>query len=189
MKPVLDAYGGPYHDKYRVWTGVLVLVRLVLALITSLSDSVSISISALVGVAVLLITIHCIARDIYRKWQFGALEVVFIFNLILLGYTVNRRSLFLPESVGIIVLLSISLVLFLGVILYQILLRLKLESKLDPVKLYKKLSKTGRKRSADLLKSNQDDVITVRSHREERSGCHRESLLLNSDFHQFIDDN
>ena len=189
LKPVLDAYGGPYHDKYRVWTGVLVLVRLVLALITSLSDSVSISISALVGVAVLLITIHCIARDIYRKWQFGAVEVVFLSNLILLGYTVNRRSLFLPESVGIIVLLSISLVLFLGIVLYHILLRLKLESKLDPVELYKRISKTGRKRSANLLKSNQDDVITVRSHREERSGCHRESLLLNSDFHQFIDDN
>ena len=68
LKPVLDAYGGPYHDKYRVWTGVLVLVRLVLALVTSLSDSVSISITTLMGLAVLFITIHCFARDVYRKW-------------------------------------------------------------------------------------------------------------------------
>ena len=28
FKPLLDAYGGPYKDKYRFWTGVTLLVRL-----------------------------------------------------------------------------------------------------------------------------------------------------------------
>ena len=26
LKPVMDAYGGPYSDKFRVWTGFLLLV-------------------------------------------------------------------------------------------------------------------------------------------------------------------
>ena len=28
FKPLLDAYGGPYNDKYRFWTGVTLMVRL-----------------------------------------------------------------------------------------------------------------------------------------------------------------
>ena len=28
FKPLLDAYGGPYKDKYRFWTGVTLMVRL-----------------------------------------------------------------------------------------------------------------------------------------------------------------
>ena len=65
LKPILDAYGGPYKDKCRSWTGVLLLVRVVLALITSLSDSKFASISALMCAMVILITIHCLAHRIY----------------------------------------------------------------------------------------------------------------------------
>ena len=65
LKPILDAYGGPYKDKYRPWTGVLLLVRVILALITSLSDSKFASISALMCAMVILITIHCLAHGIY----------------------------------------------------------------------------------------------------------------------------
>jgi len=32
LKPLLDAYTGPYKDKYRFWTGLLLLVRAVLFL-------------------------------------------------------------------------------------------------------------------------------------------------------------
>ena len=30
LKPLFDAYNGPYNDRYRFWTGLLLLVRLVL---------------------------------------------------------------------------------------------------------------------------------------------------------------
>ena len=188
LKPVLDAYGGPYHDKYRVWTGVLVLVRLMLALITSLSDSMPISISALMGVAVLLITIHCIARDVYRKWQFNVLEVVFLLNLILLGYcgrqfTENRP--FFAEIIAIIVLLSISFIMFLGIVLYHVLLRFKLESKLD-LRMIKNIFMT-KKKSTDLSKV--DDMEVISTYCTQQTERHRETLLLDSDFQEFIDDN
>ena len=62
FKPVLFTYGGPYRDKCRLWTGVLLLVQVILALITSLSDSKFASICALMCAMVILITIHCLAH-------------------------------------------------------------------------------------------------------------------------------
>ena len=46
LKPVMDAYGGPYYDKFRVWTGFMLHVQVLLALITSLSDNRHVSIGA-----------------------------------------------------------------------------------------------------------------------------------------------
>ena len=42
LKPILDAYTGPYKDKYRFWTGLLLLARLTLLLayaVNSLGDA------------------------------------------------------------------------------------------------------------------------------------------------------
>ena len=86
LKPVLDAYGGPYNDRFRVWTGFLLLIRVILALITSLSDDPSVNIGALMCTMVILITIHCIACEVYSKWYLNVLEIVFLLNLILLGF-------------------------------------------------------------------------------------------------------
>ena len=46
-KPFFDAYGGPYKDKYRFWTGFLLLVRIVLALVVSVDTNVSVSLDVL----------------------------------------------------------------------------------------------------------------------------------------------
>ena len=35
LKPLLDMYGGPYKDRYRFWTGVILLLRLIVTIITS----------------------------------------------------------------------------------------------------------------------------------------------------------
>ena len=38
LKPWYDAYGGPYKDEYRSWTGVLLLARCLLALFAALEN-------------------------------------------------------------------------------------------------------------------------------------------------------
>ena len=45
MKPFFDAYGGPYKDKCRFWTGFLLLVRVILALVVSLDIEATISLN------------------------------------------------------------------------------------------------------------------------------------------------
>ena len=43
MKPFSDAYGGPYKDKCRFWTGLLLLVRVGLALVVSVDTEATVS--------------------------------------------------------------------------------------------------------------------------------------------------
>ena len=38
FKPLLDAYGGPYKDKYRFWTGVTLIVRLTITVTFSFTS-------------------------------------------------------------------------------------------------------------------------------------------------------
>ena len=38
LKPLLDAYGGPYRDSYRYWTGVTLLVRLLVTIVFSFTS-------------------------------------------------------------------------------------------------------------------------------------------------------
>ena len=55
FKPIFDAYGGPYKDKYRFWTGLLLVVRLVLLFVVSFSNNRDNVITAVItSVAVLL---------------------------------------------------------------------------------------------------------------------------------------
>ena len=56
FKPLLDAYGGPYKDKYRFWTGVTLMVRLTVTVTFSFSSgrlaviNASIIITVVVGI-------------------------------------------------------------------------------------------------------------------------------------------
>ena len=183
LKPILDAYGGPYKDKYRPWTGVLLLVRVILALITSLSDSKFASISALMCAMGILITVHCLAHGIYSKWYLNVLEIAFLLNLMLLGYVATASAKEQQHLVSTSILLVISFLLFLGIILYHIHLKVKL--KVDIEKYCRKVLQAKM-----FLKhgSIADDSLGSDSGSLWQSNQYRERLL-DSNFHEFIDDN
>ena len=185
LKPVMDAYGGPYCDKFRVWTGFMLLVRVLFALISSLSDNRHVSIGALMCTMVILLTIHYIAGKVYNKWYLNALEVTFLFNIILLGYfeMTGKEG----REIAVIVLLSISLVMFLGIVLYHIALRLKPDISTDL------LCEVLKKLFINKKRTNSRDTFNVLSERDKNcikldSNDLRESLL-DADFVDFIDDN
>ena len=193
LKPVLDAYGGPYNDRFRVWTGFLLLIRVILALITSLSDNPSVSIGALMCTMVILITIHGIAREVYSKWYLNALEIVFLLNLMLLGYfaegqltACNNELAQHGNHIAIVVLLSISFLMFLGIILYHILLRLKSREVLIKNNAKVFVSKIWVKKKEP--QADYDDIsniypVHVRAQNLIRhpNNVYRELLLANSD--------
>ena len=181
LKPILDAYGGSYKDKYRPWTGVLLLVRVILALITSLSDSKFASISALMCVMVILITIHCLAHGIYTKWYLNVLEIAFLLNLILLGYVATASAS--EQLVSTTILLVISFLLFFGIILYHIHLRVK--SKFDKETYCRK---TMRAKMFLKCAASTDDSLGSDSGSSQQNDQYRERLF-DSNFHEFIDDN
>ena len=79
MKPVFDSYAGPYKDRYRMWTGFLLLVRSLLIIIFSLQVSSSPDVRFLV---VLIMSLALLATTsttggIYKKWSCNLLESFF----------------------------------------------------------------------------------------------------------------
>ena len=85
FKPLLDAYGGPYKDKYRFWTGVTLMVRLTLTVASSFSSIFSVSITAMfVSILVLWSLTDCV----YKEKYLGALEAFFLLNAILLSIVI-----------------------------------------------------------------------------------------------------
>ena len=83
LKPLFDAYTGPYKDKHRYWTGLLLLVRIALFLIFSMNTHGSADINLLaIIVTVLLLFMHlALASGVYKIWYLNAIEYSFFLNL------------------------------------------------------------------------------------------------------------
>ena len=82
LKPFIDAYGGPYKDNFHYWTGVVVLLRIVLALTTALMDSLFITGNVLVILLAALLFFQCLF-DVYKKRTNHIFTVWFIISLII----------------------------------------------------------------------------------------------------------
>ena len=81
----LEPYHAPYVAKYRYWTGLLLIVRLLLDVIVFLNFSLDprvnlMSIIFIVGGLILLKGV--IARRIYKNWPLDVMETVIYFNLV-----------------------------------------------------------------------------------------------------------
>ena len=123
MKPFFDAYGGPYKDKYRFWTGFLLLIRVILALVVSLNAEATASLDVLTSFLIVIMFIYILLRGIYRHFPLDYLETFFILNLMFMAYMNVRTSSDSDKLKGhesSIVLVSISFVVFCGIILYHV---------------------------------------------------------------------
>ena len=83
LKPLFDAYTGPYKDKHRYWPGLLLVVRVVLFLVFSVNVFGDPAVS-LLTIIVTTFCIHCFANNfggIYRKGILNMIEYSFFLNL------------------------------------------------------------------------------------------------------------
>ena len=60
-----DAYLGPYKEKYGFWIGILLLVRVVLALVMSLDTEAAVSLDILTSIFVVVIFIYILLKGVY----------------------------------------------------------------------------------------------------------------------------
>ena len=120
MKAFFDAYGGPYKDKCRFWTGFLLLVRVVLALVMSIDTEASIQLDVLTSLLVLIILMYFFLRSVYRHVPLFCLELFFIINLLFLVHISLQTSENSKRQVSSILLMSISFVVFCGIIFYHV---------------------------------------------------------------------
>ena len=96
LKPLFDAYLGPYKDKYRCWTGVLLLARVLLSTLTAVNalGDTNINLFAISVVCYLLVALVWQSGGVYKIWLLSALESFFLVNLGVLALVTlyNRLS-------------------------------------------------------------------------------------------------
>ena len=121
MKPFFDAYGGPYKDKCRFWTGFLLLVRVVLALVVSLDTEATISLDVLTSLLFVIISMYFLLTGIYRHLPLACLEMSFFLNLMIIAY-VNAQTYKTSKSRQVlsVALVSVSFIVFCGIIFYHV---------------------------------------------------------------------
>ena len=87
FKPLLDAYGGPYKDKYRFWTGVTLMVRLTVTVTFSYTSGGLAVINALIIITIVvgILTFWSFTKGVYKKIYLNTLETFYLLNLFLLS--------------------------------------------------------------------------------------------------------
>ena len=113
VKPLLDAYGGPYKDKYRFWTGVTLMLRLTLTVTFSFTSGRLAVVNAYIitTVVVGILTTWFFTNGVYKSIYLSGLEVVYLLNIFLLSTvclaTVSLNST--NNQIATIVSISLSL--------------------------------------------------------------------------------
>ena len=116
LKPVFDSYAGPNKDKYRFWTGLLLLVRTLLIVLFAINTSGSVEITMLIILAVSSALLIAQSNGIYMKWPCNFLEAFFYAQLIVfaagVAYVTHNgiKVMIVSDSsigVGVIVFLAV----------------------------------------------------------------------------------
>lgn len=125
LKPIFDAYLGPYKDQYRYWTGILLLARIMVLLLSAgnvLGDA-SINLVAIAIICYILVALVFLSGGVYKKWPISALECFFYVNLgVLATITLYNRLSGGSQLAAIYISLSSAFVAFCGILIYHILI-------------------------------------------------------------------
>ena len=82
LEPVFfDAYAGPYKDKYRFWTGMLLVVRTLLIILFTINTGGSVDINLLTILVVSCVLLMAHSNNLYKKWIYNYMESFFYLQL------------------------------------------------------------------------------------------------------------
>ena len=118
LKPLLDAYTGPYKDRYRFWTGLLLVIRTILFLIFTLGNPA-------LNLAAISVTSTCLAFNpgVYKKALLTLLEYSFFLNLsaVSVGTFYSRYTQFSSnQAVVVCVSAGTALLTFSGILVHHL---------------------------------------------------------------------
>lgn len=108
LKPLFDAHYGPLKDECRYWTGILLLSRMVLSVVSAvnvLGDD-KINLLAIITLTFVLMALLWQSGGVYKTWAFSLLDSFFLFNLGVLA-SVTLYNKFCPGNQYTIVCISI----------------------------------------------------------------------------------
>ena len=123
LKPLLDAYTGPYKDKYRFWTGLLLLVRFFLLLAYACNAQGDAFLNVLLtGVAAsCLLAVEWAFMGIYRNWLLDLLEGSFLLNIaILSAATLYTETVNGDQTIVAFISIIITCAMLVGILIFHV---------------------------------------------------------------------
>ena len=114
MKPLIDAYTGPFKDKYRFWTGIGLMVRVMLTVVFSFTTTLQSKLNNYIVLLTVgaLLSFFIIGDRVYKDKRLTILET---FSYLNLGCLCLMAILFVDESyrdimpINVIVGISVSI--------------------------------------------------------------------------------
>ena len=119
FKPLFDAYTGPYKDKHRYWTGLLLLIRIAFFTVfsTNISGDPAINLLAITVTIICLFTYLALFAGVYNVCLLNILEYSFLLNLIILSVcvlyatSVNNKTVYVVTQISVAISLCITLII------------------------------------------------------------------------------
>ena len=121
LKPFFDAYRGPHSKLFGFWPGLLLVVRVILALVVAISEDRSIPFTILLLVSLGLVSILSFGKVYSSRFYLHSLETVFLLGLAFLAYLFNSTTC-QKETRSLFQLLSMAAVITLGAVLFILIL-------------------------------------------------------------------
>ena len=129
LKPLIDAYTGPYKDEYRFWTGLGLMVRVVLTVVFAYTSKQATSLN---NCFILLTILPLVGNRVYRHNYISVIEIFSHTNLFLLALVTIAlcASDADDESVSLATTVSVALeaILFLVIVIVHVIMGLKSRS-------------------------------------------------------------
>ena len=127
LRLFLEPYHAPYTAKYRYWTGLLLLVRVLLYLISVLNFSLDPRVDLMAAIFIvggLTLLKGVTAKRVYKNWPLDVMETAIYFNLVafstLTWYNLDFGGNQLQVAVVYMSVMMI-FILLLGVIVFHVL--------------------------------------------------------------------
>ena len=122
LKPLFDAYTGPYKNGHRYWTGLLLIVRIVLLSSFSMNrnNNPTINLFIIMLASIFLITWLYFTRWVYKQILNNCLEIFFLCNLCITSTAMLFRfSNSYRSPAAIFISSGVTCVLFSGIVVYH----------------------------------------------------------------------
>ena len=181
FKPIFDAYTGPFTPSTRFWTGLLLLLRGILFIVSAsdTSGDPGVVLCSIVLAVIMLLTIAWISpSSLYRHKCLSILECSSMLNLgVLTALLLATAKQSLISSILSHISMTIALSTFIGIVLYHIRNLRQIQKFCCNFKAIQ--YRTGAGISASL--ANDDNVDTAAFPHYEPFNEDREPLLANSD--------
>ena len=125
LKPLIDAYTGPFKDKYRFWTGLCMIVRFILTVVFSYTTILQSKLNNYIIVVTVgtMMSMFIVGGRAYKDKRLTVLETFSFLNLISASF---MTILFTDESyndivsINVIVTVSVSIEILLFIIIVTV---------------------------------------------------------------------